>query len=284
MHKGTGKSSSGDRSLDFYLREIACYPLLTQADEISLAQRIRGGDEEALHQLTRSNLRFVVSIAKQYRNRGLSLSDLINEGNLGLIRAAVRFDERRGYKFISYAVWWIRQAILQALAEHSRIVRIPLNRASTVHKIAKQSNELDQELGREPTAEEIAESLSMQTNEVEEAIQMAYGDFSLDASFSDDENLRLLDLLEDEITPSPDSSMMDENMSTEIARALESLPPREREVMSLYFGINRDRPCTLEEIGQHLGLTRERVRQIKEKALRRLRHASRAGRLRSHLY
>lgn len=282
MAKGSYRDAE-DRCLDLYLKEISTVELITQEEEVELAKRIRQGDEEALHQLMKANLRFVVSVAKQYRNQGLSLADLINEGNLGLIKAALRFDESKGYKFISYAVWWIRQSILQALAEHSRIVRLPLNRAGTMHKIGKQSDQLGQRYGREPTAQEIADELSMSVEEVNETLRVSGQHLSLDMSFSGDDGNRLLDFLEDELAPAPDEGLLDETLSTDVAQALESLTPREQEVMTLYYGINRDRPCTLEEIGQHLGLTRERVRQIKEKALKRLRHAGRARRLRAHL-
>ncbi|MBN1423885.1 sigma-70 family RNA polymerase sigma factor [Candidatus Fermentibacteria bacterium] len=283
MAKRTTYRDAEDRSLDLYLKEISTVSLLTQEQEVELAKRIKQGDEEALHQLTRANLRFVVSVAKQYKNQGLSLPDLINEGNVGLIKAAIRFDETKGYKFISYAVWWIRQAILQALAEHSRIVRLPLNRAGALHKIGKSSDQLGQEFGREPTPEEIADELSMSVDEVNETLRISGHHLSLDATLKGEDGNKLLDFLEDDLQPAPDEYLMDESLSTDIAKALETLTPREQEVTTLYFGINRDRPCTLEEIGQHLGLTRERVRQIKEKAIKRLRHAKRAKRLKAHL-
>jgi RNA polymerase primary sigma factor len=274
---------SDDRSLDVYLKEISSVPLLTQEEEIELARRIKQGDKSALQHLTKANLRFVVSVAKHYKNQGLSLPDLINEGNVGLIKAASRFDETKGYKFISYAVWWIRQAILQALAEHSRIVRLPLNRAGTLHKIGRSSEELGQEYGREPTAAEIARELDMTEEEVEDTLRVSSHHLSLDAALDGGEGNRLLDLLKDDSTPSPDERLMDDALREDVRRALRTLTPREAEVITLYFGIGRDRPCTLEEIGHHLGLTRERVRQIKEKAIRRLRHASRSRRLRAHL-
>ncbi|MCU0612669.1 MAG: sigma-70 family RNA polymerase sigma factor [Candidatus Eisenbacteria bacterium] len=283
MAKRSSYRDAEDRSLDLYLKEISTVSLLTQEQEVELAKRIKQGDEEALHQLTRANLRFVVSVAKQYKNQGLSLPDLINEGNVGLIKAAIRFDETKGYKFISYAVWWIRQAILQALAEHSRIVRLPLNRAGALHKIGKSSDQLGQEFGREPTPEEIADELSMSVDEVNETLRISGHHLSLDATLKGEDGNKLMDFLEDELQPAPDEYLMDESLSTDIAKALETLTPREQEVTTLYFGINRDRPCTLEEIGQHLGLTRERVRQIKEKAIKRLRHAKRAKRLKAHL-
>jgi RNA polymerase primary sigma factor len=283
LAKRSSYRDAEDRSLDLYLKEISTVSLLTQEQEVELAKRIKQGDEEALHQLTRANLRFVVSVAKQYKNQGLSLPDLINEGNVGLIKAAIRFDETKGYKFISYAVWWIRQAILQALAEHSRIVRLPLNRAGALHKIGKSSDQLGQEFGREPTPEEIADELSMSVDEVNETLRISGHHLSLDATLKGEDGNKLMDFLEDELQPAPDEYLMDESLSTDIAKALETLTPREQEVTTLYFGINRDRPCTLEEIGQHLGLTRERVRQIKEKAIKRLRHAKRAKRLKAHL-
>jgi RNA polymerase primary sigma factor len=281
--KRSARSDTEDRSLNLYLKEISTVDLLTQEQEVLLARRIREGDEQALHELTRANLRFVVSVAKQYKNQGLSLADLINEGNVGLIKAAIRFDETKGYKFISYAVWWIRQAILQALAEHSRIVRLPLNRAGALHKVGVRAKQLGQEYGREPTAREIADELSMSIEEVHETLRISSHHLSLDASLQGDDGNRLMDFLEDELQPFPDEFLMDESLNTDVAKALESLTPREQEVMTLYFGVNRDRPCTLEEIGQHLGITRERVRQIKEKALKRLRHAKRTQRLKAHL-
>ncbi len=270
-----------ERSLDVYLREIGETPLITSEKEISLARRIREGDEEALEELTKANLRFVVSVAKQYQNQGLSLSDLINEGNMGLIKAAKRFDETRGFKFISYAVWWIRQAILQALAEQSRIVRLPLNRVGALHKIGKISSNLEQEFGREPMTEEIAERLEMTPEEVSETLKISNNHLSLDAPFNEGEDSNLLDVLKDEFQPSPDKDLLGESLKIEIEKALGTLTEREAEVITLYFGINRPRPMTLEEIGNRFSLTRERVRQIKEKAIRRLRHASRSRRLRA---
>jgi RNA polymerase primary sigma factor len=270
-----------ERSLDVYLREIGETPLITSEKEISLARRIREGDEEALEELTKANLRFVVSVAKQYQNQGLSLSDLINEGNMGLIKAAKRFDETRGFKFISYAVWWIRQAILQALAEQSRIVRLPLNRVGALHKIGKISSNLEQEFGREPMTEEIAERLEMTPEEVSETLKISNNHLSLDAPFNEGEDSNLLDVLKDEFQPSPDKDLLGESLKIEIEKALGTLTEREAEVIILYFGINRPRPMTLEEIGNRFSLTRERVRQIKEKAIRRLRHASRSRRLRA---
>ena len=272
-----------ERSLDQYLQEIGDVPLLTAEEEIELARSIRNGDHGALERLTKANLRFVVSVAKQYQNQGLYLTDLINEGNLGLIKAAKRFDETKGFKFISYAVWWIRQAILQALAEQSRIVRLPLNRVGALHKIGRVSSDLEQEFGREPSAEEIAEELDMTSGEIMDTLRISSRHLSLDAPFTPGEDNRLIDLIEDEMQSSPDESLMEEALKNEIVRALDSLSSREGEVLTLYFGINSDRSFTLEEIGIRFGLTRERVRQIKEKAIRRLRHASRSQRLRTYM-
>jgi len=272
-----------DRSLDLYLREIGQTPLITPKEEVELAKSIRRGDEGALEKLTKANLRFVVSVAKQYQNQGLSLADLINEGNIGLIKAAKRFDETRGFKFISYAVWWIRQAILQALAEQSRIVRLPLNRVGTLHKIGKMSASLEQEFGREPSPDEIAKQLELTEVEVSDTLKISNSHLSLDAPFSVSADNSLIDILEDEFQPPPDETMMDESLKIEIGRALDSLTPREAEVINLYFGLNHDKALTLEEIGARFGLTRERVRQIKEKAIKRLRHASRSKALRAYL-
>ncbi|MBM3262091.1 MAG: sigma-70 family RNA polymerase sigma factor [candidate division Zixibacteria bacterium] len=272
-----------ERSLDQYLLEIGDVPLLTAEEEIELARSIRKGDEKALEKLTQANLRFVVSVAKQYQHQGLFLADLINEGNLGLIKAAKRFDETKGFKFISYAVWWIRQAILQALAEQSRIVRLPLNRVGKLHKIGRISSDLEQEFGREPSTDEIAEEMSLSSGEVTDTLRMSSRHLSLDAPFSPGEDNRLLDLIEDELQVSPDEALMEDALKSDILHALNSLTERESEVISLYFGLNEDRSYTLEEIGARFGLTRERVRQIKEKAIRRLRHASRSQRLRSYM-
>jgi len=272
-----------DPSLDLYLREIGETSLLTAVEEVDLAKRIRRGDQDALEKLTKANLRFVVSVAKQYQNQGLSLADLINEGNIGLIKAAKRFDETRGFKFISYAVWWIRQAILQALAEQSRIVRLPLNRVGTLHKIGKVSSSLEQDLGREPSPDEIARELELTEGEVADTLKISNSHLSLDAPFSDSEDNSLLDVLEDELQPSPDTCLLDESLRIEIEKALDTLTPREAEVINLYFGLNHEKPLTLEEIGARFSLTRERVRQIKEKAIRRLRHASRSKALRAYL-
>ena len=273
-----------DRSLDLYLREIGETPLITAQDEVLLARRIREGDHIALEKLTKANLRFVVSVAKHYQNQGLSLADLINEGNIGLIKAAKRFDETRGFKFISYAVWWIRQAILQALAEQSRIVRLPLNRVGTLHKIGKISSSLEQEYGREPSPDEIARELELSTMEVSDTLKISNSHLSLDAPFSVSEDNSLMDVLEDEFQPAPDEALLVESLKVEIERALDSLNPREAEVVNLYFGLTIEKALTLEEIGARFGLTRERVRQIKEKAIRRLRHASRSRSLKAYLH
>ena len=283
MAKTTRRYRDEDRSLDLYLREIGETPLINAAEEVELAKRIRKGDHKALEKLTKANLRFVVSVAKQYQNQGLSLADLINEGNIGLIKAAKRFDETRGFKFISYAVWWIRQAILQALAEQSRIVRLPLNRVGTLHKIGKVSSSLQQDLGREPSPNEIAKELSLTEGEVSDTLKISNSHLSLDAPFSASEDNSLIDILEDEMQPSPDESLLSESLRVEIEKALDSLTPREAEVINLYFGLNHEKPLTLEEIGARFSLTRERVRQIKEKAIRRLRHASRSKALRAYL-
>ena len=284
MARLTGaRRSRSEQSLEKYLQEIAEVPLLSPQEEIELAKRIKKGDQEALEKLTKANLRFVVSVAKQYQNQGLSLGDLINEGNLGLIKAATRFDETRGFKFISYAVWWIRQSILQALAEQSRVVRLPLNRVGALNKIGKALSELEQEYEREPSEEEIAEQLEMTPYEVSDALQMAGKHVSLDAPFSQDEESRLLDVLENEDLPSPDRPLLDESLKIELERALSTLTKREAEVVKLYFGLGREHPLTLEEIGELFNLTRERVRQIKEKAIARLRHASKSKSLRPFL-
>ena len=270
-------------SLEKYLKEISEVPLLDPEQEIELARRIKSGDQEALEKLTRANLRFVVSVAKQYQNQGLALGDLINEGNLGLIKAAGRFDETRGFKFISYAVWWVRQSILQALAEQSRIVRLPLNRVGALNRIERIFTLLEQEFEREPLPAEIAEQLEMSTFDVSDVLNTSNKHISLDAPFNHDEDSRLIDILEDHGLPSPDGSLNDESLQIEIERALANLNGREAEVVRLYFGLGRDHSLTLEEIGEEFCLTRERVRQIKEKALRRLRHTSRSHVLRKYL-
>jgi RNA polymerase primary sigma factor len=272
-----------DRSLDLYLREIGSTPLITADEEVRLARRIKQGDKRALEKLTKANLRFVVSVAKNYQNQGLSLADLINEGNIGLIKAAKRFDETRGFKFISYAVWWIRQAILQALAEQSRIVRLPLNRVGTLHKIGKVSSSLEQTYGRNPSPDEIAKELELSESEVADTLKISNSHLSLDQPFSVSEDNSLIDILEDEFQPGPDEALLDMSLRVEIEKALDTLTPREAEVINLYFGLNAEKALTLEEIGARFNLTRERVRQIKEKAIRRLRHASRSRSLRAYL-
>ncbi|MDI6803801.1 MAG: RNA polymerase sigma factor RpoD/SigA [Bacteroidota bacterium] len=271
------------QSLDKYLQEIGKVDLLNQEEEIELARRIKKGDQKSLEKLTKANLRFVVSVAKQYQNQGLSLGDLINEGNLGLIKAAKRFDETRGFKFISYAVWWIRQSILQALAEQSRIVRLPLNRVGALNKIGKAFSTLEQEFEREPSAIELAEELDMSLYEVADTLKISGRHVSMDAPFVQGEESRLLDVIQDERTPMPDQDLMKESLSKEVERALNTLSDREAEVIRLYFGLGREHSLTLEEIGEKFALTRERVRQIKEKAIRRMRHASRSKHLRSYL-
>ena len=283
MARQSKKYRDEDRSLDLYLKEIGETPLITATEEVTLAKLIRAGDQGALEKLTKANLRFVVSVAKQYQNQGLSLADLINEGNIGLIKAAKRFDETRGFKFISYAVWWIRQAILQALAEQSRIVRLPLNRVGTLHKIGKVSAALEQELGRDPSADEIATQLSLTEGEVSDTLKISNSHLSLDAPFSTSEDNSLIDVLEDDNQPSPDEELLRDSLRSEIEKALDTLTPREAEVINLYFGLNHEKALTLEEIGARFNLTRERVRQIKEKAIRRLRHASRSKALRAYL-
>ncbi|GJQ62326.1 MAG: RNA polymerase sigma factor RpoD [Melioribacteraceae bacterium] len=271
------------QSLDKYLQEIGKVDLLSPDEEIDLAIKIKKGDQRALEKLVKSNLRFVVSVAKQYQNQGLSLGDLINEGNLGLIKAAKRFDETRGFKFISYAVWWIRQSILQALAEQSRIVRLPLNRVGALNKIGKAYSSLEQEFEREPSAVELANELDMDLNEVSDTLKISGRHVSMDAPFAQGEDNRLLDVLENNLQPTPDNMLMSDSLKNEIERALGTLTDREAEVIKLYFGLNKEHSLTLEEIGEKFNLTRERVRQIKEKAIRRLRHASRSKNLRSYL-
>ena len=281
----TKKKASGNEegSLDQYLRDISVYPLISREEEAELARRIRVSDQEALDKLVRSNLRFVVSVAKKYQNQGVSLSDLINEGNLGLIRAAHKFDETKGIKFISYAVWWIRQAILQALAEQSRIVRVPLNRAGTLPRIGKRANALLQELGREATHAEIAEGMDITEEEVAKTMSISQVHLSLDAPLTPGEDNRLLDYLADTVNPTPDEQTFEKALTEAIEESLHSLKEREAKILRLYFGIDGSEPMTLEEIGALLGITRERVRQIKEKALSRLRHVSRSKALESFL-
>ncbi len=272
-----------NQTLERYLQEIGEVELLTPDEEIELAKAIKKGNQDALEKLTKANLRFVVSVAKQYQNQGLDLCDLINEGNLGLIKAAKRFDETRGFKFISYAVWWIRQSILQALAEQSRVVRLPLNRVGALNKIGKTYNQLEQRMEREPSADEIADLLEMSAYEVTDTMKRSGRHLSMDAPFNLGEENRLLDIIHNDAQPPPDSLLMDESLKTEVARALGTLSDREAEVVRLYFGLHREHPMTLEEIGEKFNLTRERVRQIKEKALRRLRHASRSKNLKAYL-
>lgn len=271
------------QSLDKYLQEIGKVELLSPQEEIDLARRIKKGDQKALEKLTKANLRFVVSVAKQYQNQGLSLGDLINEGNLGLIKAAKRFDETRGFKFISYAVWWIRQSILQALAEQSRIVRLPLNRVGALNKIGKAFSTLEQEFEREPSASELAEELDMSLFEVSDTLKISGRHLSMDAPFAQGEDNRLLDVIQDNRQPAPDSTLMEQSLREEVRRALATLSEREAQVIKLYFGLEQEHSLTLEEIGEKFNLTRERVRQIKEKAIRRLRHASRSKALRAYL-
>ena len=270
-------------SLDKYLQEIGKVDLITADMEVELAQRIKAGDQLALEKLTKANLRFVVSVAKQYQNQGLTLPDLINEGNLGLIKAAKRFDETRGFKFISYAVWWIRQSILQALAEQSRIVRLPLNKIGSINKINKMYAFLEQENERPPSAEEIAKKLDMTISDVKESMKNSGRHVSMDAPLIEGEDSNLYDVLNTGDSPNPDRVLMHDSLKVEITRALETLTPREADVVQLYFGLGDAHPMTLEEIGETFDLTRERVRQIKEKAIRRLKHTSRSKILKTYL-
>ncbi|MBP9993784.1 MAG: sigma-70 family RNA polymerase sigma factor [bacterium] len=270
-------------SLDKYLQEIGKVELITADEEVELAQRIRQGDRAALEKLTKANLRFVVSVSKQYQNQGLSLPDLINEGNLGLIKAAQRFDETRGFKFISYAVWWIRQSILQALAEQSRIVRLPLNKIGSINKINKTYAKLEQEFEREPNAEEIAEVLDITEAEVKESMKNAGRHVSMDAPLVQDEDNNMYDVLKSDEVVTPETELLYESLRKEIDRAISTLTQREQDIVRLYFGLNGGHPMTLEEIGEKFDLTRERVRQIKEKAIRRLKHTSRSKILKSYL-
>ena len=270
-------------SLDKYLQEIGKVELISAEEEVELAQRIKQGDKIALEKLTKANLRFVVSVAKQYQNQGLSLPDLINEGNLGLIKAAQRFDETRGFKFISYAVWWIRQSILQALAEQSRIVRLPLNKIGSINKINKTYAKLEQEFEREPNAEEIAEVLDITEQEVKESMKNAGRHISMDAPLVQDEDNTMYDVLKSDEAPTPETELLYESLRKEIDRAISTLTQKEQDVIRLYFGLNGSHPMTLEEIGEKYDLTRERVRQIKEKAIRRLKHTSRSKILKSYL-
>ena len=271
------------QSLDKYLHEIGKVDLLTADEEVDLARRIKKGDMDALTKLIKANLRFVVSVSKQYQNQGLSLPDLINEGNLGLIKAAQRFDETRGFKFISYAVWWIRQSILQALAEQARIVRLPLNKIGSINKINKTFTILEQQFEREPTAEEIAKTLEMTPEEVKKAMETSGRHISMDAPLGSDEEGNMYDVMQNKNIPGPDRTLIDDSLKKEIERALTTLSQREADILKYYFGLNGAPPHTLEEIGEKFGLTRERVRQIKEKAIRRLKHTSRSKNLKSYL-
>lgn len=270
-------------SLDKYLQEIGKVDLITADEEVELAQRIKAGDQIALEKLTKANLRFVVSVAKQYQNQGLTLPDLINEGNLGLIKAAQRFDETRGFKFISYAVWWIRQSILQALAEQSRIVRLPLNKIGSINKINKTFAYLEQAHERPPSPAEIAKELDMTIEDVKQSLKNSGRHVSMDAPLIDGEDSNLYDVLRSGESPNPDKDLLHESLRTEIERALETLTPREADVIRLYFGLAGQHSMTLEEIGETFDLTRERVRQIKEKAIRRLKHTSRSKILKTYL-
>lgn len=270
-------------SLDKYLQEIGKVGLISADEEVELAQKIKAGDQRALDKLTKANLRFVVSVAKQYQNQGLTLPDLINEGNLGLIKAAQRFDETRGFKFISYAVWWIRQSILQALAEQSRIVRLPLNKIGSINKINKKYAELEQLNERAPSAEEIAQELDMTEEDVKESLKNSGRHISMDAPLVEGEDSNLYDVLKSGESPNPDRELMNESLRIEIECALQTLTPREADVIRLYFGLGGQHAMTLEEIGETFDLTRERVRQIKEKAIRRLKHTSRSKILKTYL-
>jgi len=270
-------------SVDKYLHEISKEDLLTADQEVELARRIRKQDEQALEKLIRSNLRFVVSVAKQYQNQGLSLPDLINEGNLGLIKAARRFDETRGFKFISYAVWWIRQSILQALAEQARIVRLPLNKIGSINKINRALAELEQRHEREPSIHEIAKTLELAPEEIKEAMKHSNKPLSMDAPLNEEEEDSMYDILESNENPSPDENLINESLNREIERALSSLTEREARIIRLYYGLGNKHPFTLEEIGEKINLTRERVRQIKEKAIKRLKHTTRNKILKSYL-
>ncbi len=271
------------QSLDKYLQEIGKVSLVSIDEEVELAQRIREGDQMALEKLTKANLRFVVSVSKQYQNQGLTLGDLINEGNLGLIKAAKRFDETKGFKFISYAVWWIRQSILQALAEQSRIVRLPLNRVGSLNKISRSFSGLEQKFEREPSPDEISELLELSTSEVVDTLKIGGRHVSMDAPFVQGEENRLLDVMENEDAESPDAGLLNDSLRREVQRALSTLTMREADVVTLHFGLNGHAALTLEEIGEKFSLTRERVRQIKEKAIRRLKHTTRSKALKPYL-
>jgi RNA polymerase primary sigma factor len=271
------------QSLDKYLQEIGKIDLLTADDEVRLAQRIREGDQSALDKMVKANLRFVVSVAKQYQNQGLTLGDLINEGNVGLVKAAMRFDETRGFKFISYAVWWIRQCILQALAEQSRVVRLPLNRVSTLNKLNRTFSSLEQKFQRDPSPEEIAEVMEIAPEEIFDTDQMGNRQVSIDAPFRSGEDGDMLDILEDESEESPDSMLIHSSLREDVLRSISTLTKREADVILRYYGLNGNPAMSLEEIGEQMNITRERVRQIKEKSLRRLRHTSRSSILKHYL-
>ncbi|HOB84188.1 MAG TPA: RNA polymerase sigma factor RpoD/SigA [Bacteroidales bacterium] len=270
-------------SLDKYLQEIGRVDLICPEEEVTLARKIRAGDSDALKKLVNANLRFVVSVAKQYQNQGMSLPDLINEGNLGLMKAASRFDETRGFKFISYAVWWIRQAILQALAEQSRIVRLPVNKIGSINRINKAFARLEQTYEREPTSTEIADLLEMAPDDVKDSLRTNGRTLSMDAPISPEEDTNMYDVMQSGETPSPDKNLINESLAYEIERALSTLSPREAKVLKLYFGLGMKHPFTLEEIGEELRLTRERVRQIKEKAIKRIQFTTRCKILRTYL-
>jgi RNA polymerase primary sigma factor len=270
-------------SLDKYLHEIGKVDLLSADEEVELARKVRTGDDHALEKLIKANLRFVVSVSKQYQNQGLSLPDLINEGNLGLIKAAKRFDETRGFKFISYAVWWIRQSILQALAEQARIVRLPLNKIGSINKINKALSKLEQKFEREPSIEEIANAIELAPKEIKDAMRSAGRHVSMDAPLTNGEDGDMYEVLLSKNNPSPDGSLLNDSLRKEIERALSSLTEREANIIRLYFGLNGKHPFTLEEIGEEFSLTRERVRQIKEKAIKRLKHTTRSKILKTYL-
>ncbi|WP_027137736.1 sigma-70 family RNA polymerase sigma factor [Gaetbulibacter saemankumensis] len=271
------------KSLDKYLQDISKIPLITAEEEVELAQKIKKGDQKALDKLTTANLRFVVSVSKQYQNQGLTLPDLINEGNAGLVKAAKRFDETRGFKFISYAVWWIRQAILQALAEQSRIVRLPLNKIGSINKINKAYSFLEQSHERAPSAEELASSLDLSVSDVKQSMKISSRHVSMDAPFKEGENSNLYDVVQSSHTPQPDVNLMQDSLNTEINRALDTLSEKEAEIIRYYYGISKEQSMSLQEIGDAFGLTRERVRQIKEKGIRRLRHTSKSKMLKTYL-
>jgi len=272
-----------ERSLDKYLQEIGKEELITAEDEVELARRIKQGDQRALEKLTRANLRFVVSVAKQYQNQGLSLPDLISEGNLGLIKAAQRFDETRGFKFISYAVWWIRQSILQAIAEHSRIVRLPLNQVGSLNKLNKAFSKLEQEFEREPTQMELAELLDISEDKIKDSFLISGRHISMDQPLVQGEESTMYEVMENRDSPKADESLLKDSLRMEIERSLNALTEREKEILRLFFGIGMNHGLTIDEIGEKFDLTRERVRQIKEKALKRLRNSNKSKNLRSYL-